>query len=180
MKAIIEQDLVVGLVTGDAGDVDVPQALAGAPPHRLRYVGEEIVDAATITAWHVGVDGVKHAVAAAGRQAITCAWDARLVNDAGTWRVQTLAEQLQPLVKEETRQRIYAVASQTTQTNLTAARAAGRLSGSDVTAYTAGLDWIDAMRAKCAELVAAGDTNYTDDAKWPACPASVIALAARF
>lgn len=179
--ATTDGDLVIGTTSGVGGaGPEIPADLSGLPLERLRYVGGAVVDAATITAWHVGADGVKHAVTASGRQALTCAWNALLINDAGTWRVKTLAEQLLPLVKEETRRRIFAVASQTTQANLTAARAAGLLSGSDVTDYAAGVDWINAMRAKCAELVAAGDTNYTDDAKWPVVPASVVALAARF
>lgn len=80
----------------------------------------------------------------------------------------------------ECKRRIFAVASTNAQVNMAAARAAGILSSDDEAAFLAGLQWITAMRAACAELVAQEAVEFIDDGEWPACPAAVITLAARF
>lgn len=85
-----------------------------------------------------------------------------------------------PLVAEECQRRIYAIASQNCQMNMTAWMAGGRASEQDKLAFGAALVWVQAMRAACAELSASDDEAFLDDGNWPACPPEVAALAARF
>lgn len=83
-------------------------------------------------------------------------------------------------IREECRRRIVAVLSETTQMNLTAARAAGLLTAEQSAAYDAGVQWIGAMRAKYRALRDASDATFAADAHWPALPAGVAALATGF
>lgn len=84
-------------------------------------------------------------------------------------------------IKAECRRRIDAKINQTARENLLGAQARGnRLSPDDKSAWDAGFDWIEDMRAKCRELIAAQDATYADDSHWPACPEGVVALAARY
>lgn len=83
-------------------------------------------------------------------------------------------------IRAECRNRIFAVASQATQINIIGAAAAGGLDEDDMTAYRASVEWIAAMRAACAELVADEDDTFADAAHWPVCPPEVVALSARF
>ena len=83
-------------------------------------------------------------------------------------------------VSAECQRRIYAVASQNCQMNMTAYVASGRASDADKAAFTAALEWVQAMREAFASLAAAHDATFADDAHWPACPVVVVALAARF
>ena len=84
------------------------------------------------------------------------------------------------LVKEECRNRIYAVVDQIAQINLAAACAAGALTPEDKATYDLGLFWIHDMRSTVAALVAADDQDYADDSKWPAVPAGVVELADKY
>ncbi len=91
-------------------------------------------------------------------------------------------------VQAECARRIFAAASATTQTNLTAymnklalkSTALTNAEKADVAAFGEAFDWITAMRTKWAELLAAGDADFRDDAKWPVLPTAAAALAARF
>lgn len=180
LTAIICDDLVVGRMTGIDGGPPIGEDVAALPDAALRFNGTNVIDARSVTLWHVDARGTKHLLALADRQALTCAWDAPLVRDGGAWRVMSAGEVLAPRIKAECGRRILAVASANTQMNLTAAQAAGRFSVEDRAAYAAALDWVDAMRARCAELIAAGDAGFAADAKWPPVQAGVVALAARF
>lgn len=70
--------------------------------------------------------------------------------------------------KADCRRRIFAVMDEAAQMNLAAAAAAGTLEEEQMAIYRAGLAWIHAMRAACA------------DGNWPEPPAEVVALASRF
>ena len=105
--------------------------------------------------------------------------DSGLIND--DILVETIVSvQLSDNIKAECGRRIYAVASLATQANMTAARAAGLLTPDQDAAFLAGLQWIGAMRAACAGLIASGASDYNDNVHWPACPADVVALANAF
>jgi len=39
---------------------------------------------------------------------------------------------------------------------------------------------VRAMRGACIALIATKDAGFARDARWPACPAAVVAFAARF
>lgn len=90
-------------------------------------------------------------------------------------------------IKAECGRRIFAVINETAQKNTAAAAAAGWPGEADEAAraatqaaFVAGVQWIGAMRAVCATLIAAQDATFADSAHWPAPPPSVVALAARF
>lgn len=70
--------------------------------------------------------------------------------------------------KAECRMRIFAVCDEIAQINLAAAASAGLLDAAQMQTYRAGLTWIQAMRAACA------------DGNWPATPPDVMELAALF
>lgn len=80
----------------------------------------------------------------------------------------------------ECQRRIYAVASQNCQMNMTAWIASGQADDKDKAAFDAALGWVQAMRAACAGLIAASEAAFADDRSWPVCPATATALAARF
>lgn len=89
-------------------------------------------------------------------------------------------EPINQTVAAECQRRIYAVASQNCQMNMTAYVASGQASDAEKATFTAALGWVQAMRGAFASLAAAQDATFADDAHWPPCPASVVALAARF
>ncbi len=100
-----------------------------------------------------------------------------------------LAERRAEAVKRECKRRIYAVLSAETQMNMTAAAAAisskpASSRSAEEKAVLAGLQaalgWVDAMRARAAELVTDTDADYLSDEAWPAPPAEVAQVAARF
>lgn len=90
------------------------------------------------------------------------------------------AQMLATRIAAECQRRIYAVASQNCQMNMTAWIASDQADANDKAAFNEALGWVRAMRAGCAELIASGEAAFADDSAWPACPAAVAALAARF
>ena len=88
------------------------------------------------------------------------------------------AAQDAPRIADECQRRIYAVASQNCQMNMTAWIASGQAGADDKAAFDAALAWVQAMRAACARFVAAGGPDSGGD--WPECPPQAAALAARF
>lgn len=179
-KAILDGDFVAGFVTGDLHGEPIPDVIADVPPENLRFVGGQIVDVTTRSDWHIDGEGRKHAEAGSGRQPLSCNLNDTLVRVGGIWRVQTASEAISPLIKVECQRRIFAVASANTQMNLTAARAAGRLSSGDAAIYDAGLDWIDDMRERCAELIQSASTGFREDGAWPSVPSGLVDLANRY
>lgn len=90
------------------------------------------------------------------------------------------AEILTGLIKAECKKRIYAVANEVTQVNIAAAAATDLLSAEDLATFKSALGWVDAMRANVATLVDADEGDYENDNKWPAVPAGVAELAAKY
>lgn len=99
------------------------------------------------------------------------------VRRADDIEAESAAERL-AAAKAECRRRILAVAGETAQLNMTAAAAAGLLAQADRATFAAALAWVAAMRAACTTAAQAPDP--ADDSLWPAVPAGVAALAARF
>ena len=100
-----------------------------------------------------------------------------------------LARQRAQAVKAECKRRIYAVMSAETQMNITAVSAAiaakpasARSPEEKATLAAAGaaLAWVDAMRARAAELAGTPDVDYRNDAAWPAVPDEVKQLVERY
>lgn len=83
-------------------------------------------------------------------------------------------------IKAECSRRIFLVANNNAQMNMASFAAAGLFNAAQMSAYASGLQWVAAMRAKCAVLIAAADQAFADDASWPVCPAAAAALAAQF
>lgn len=83
------------------------------------------------------------------------------------------------VVKKECQRRIFAVADEFCQMNMTGAAAAGAFTEAQQTTYANAVTWIGQMRGTCAALISGGG-NERDDASWPACPPDVLALAAMF
>lgn len=84
LMAIVREDMVIGRGTG-AGDVVLPPLLAHLPLERLRFDGNDIIDAATIEDWYIDAAGAKRLEPGDGRQPLSCAWDAQIEHAAGTW-----------------------------------------------------------------------------------------------
>ena len=90
-------------------------------------------------------------------------------------------------VKLECRRRILLVASETTQSNTTAAATTGWPREPDESArvaarsaYLDGVMWIYSMIDASRALIAAQDVTFKADAHWPQAPATAVALAARY
>lgn len=90
----VDEDLVIGTAAGAAVGVIASAAFAAFPIERLRYDGQQIVDAGAVTSWWVDASGRKHLEEGPGRQALSCAWDDELVDDDGTWRIRGSADVL--------------------------------------------------------------------------------------
>lgn len=83
--AIVSDDIVIGRGDGIDG-LSIPESLVEVPNARLRVRDGGIVDVADVTTWYVDAAGQKHIVPGAGRATMQCAWDAKLVFEAGAWR----------------------------------------------------------------------------------------------
>lgn len=135
--------------------------------------------------WIVGGDESRAWSSAAGAYVTTWPADAvtRIVSETELSEVLSGYGRVGPSplpdqINAECKRRIFAVASQTAQTNMSAAR--HRMTPEQLLAYDAGLDWINAMRAVCNALIASGERNFADDTHWPPCQDDVIALANSF
>lgn len=84
------------------------------------------------------------------------------------------------LVNAEGSRRIYLVASDNSQKNMTANYAAGNLSTADEAAFKDGLAWISVIQQTCRTLIADNDFDYQDDSKWTTAPQDFIDLAAKY
>lgn len=193
MKAILNDDIVVAVVSGDTNGVPVPAELASLPPERLRYVGGKFVDAASINTFHVDARGNRHAAKGAGRQAIRCAWDAELHRDGDTWVARSNVHSNARKIKSECRRRISAsLKDATTQTNVSAYVSEllaqivldkGKLTQSektDIEIARAASKWAREMQATCRRLVADGVEDASSDSHWPSPPDGLADLFARF
>lgn len=92
-------------------------------------------------------------------------------------------------IKAECRRRIYGVANAETQMNINGAaavigaKAASQRSAAEtalLSAQSAGVQWITAMRAAVESLSADNGADYLAETAWPECPAEVVALAAEY
>ncbi len=92
-------------------------------------------------------------------------------------------------IKAECRRRIYAAASAETQMNMATAAAfissktaSARTEGEKaiLTGVEASLAWVAEMRGKVATLAADPETDIHDDANWPECPDTALAVVAQF
>lgn len=93
MRIKVTGERITSILTGMVDDgIPLPQELLNVPAERLRYVADDFIDAADVTEWHVDEHGEKWVEAGDGRQPLTCAWDALLINDGGTWRTRTGAD----------------------------------------------------------------------------------------
>ena len=121
MKAILMDDLVVGVADGHIHDgAPIPQELQALSTNRLRWNGSAVVDAAQVSTWWIDENGHKRiAQSDPAWQSLTCAWDAVLVNDGGTWRVQTDADRLAG-AKAAGKSRLATIAEQARQQYITA------------------------------------------------------------
>lgn len=194
MKAILDQDLVVALVSGDVDGVSIPNELAALPPQRLRYVGRKFVDAATIDTFHVDQHGRLRAVKGNDRQTIKCAWNAPIERDGDRWVAgEEDTSTIEKTIKTECRRRITArLKDGPTQTNLAAyvsellARRVldkGKLAPSeiaDIEISRAARQWVVEMQAACRRLVADGEVDFAADVHWPSPPDGLASLVARF
>lgn len=83
-------------------------------------------------------------------------------------------------IKTECGRRIYAVADEVAQRNMSAVCGAGLMDADTLATYRAGLLWVGAMRAACRDLIANASMEYLDDAAWPAVPEGVAELADKY
>lgn len=93
---ILEGDMVVGRMDGDAVGVLMPDELRGLPNEQLRFDGETLVDATNVTDWWIDDAGVKHLAADpdGAWQSLECAWDDPVMRVNDLWRLETSADRL--------------------------------------------------------------------------------------
>ena len=97
MFAIIERgDLVAASVTASAEKLPaIPPALADKPLGELRYHGGRVKHLSEFSTFYVDADGRKRVEKLdPSWPAVTCAWDAVLMRDGASWRVQTAKDGL--------------------------------------------------------------------------------------
>jgi len=99
MKAIVQHDIVAATISGDASEgVSVPVALRGKPIDELRHHAGRIKHLSEFSKFFVDDFGKKRVerVSAAWPE-VTCAWNAALVRDGDSWRIETAADKLAAL-----------------------------------------------------------------------------------
>ena len=79
-------------------------------------------------------------------------------------------------IKAECERRIYKVASEHRQMNMSALAGAGLFDNTQLSAFQSGLAWIKSMREASDNMILNGDVDFTLDSKWPEPPASAIDL----
>lgn len=95
IKALVDADLITGLVGGDGDGVAMPAAFDGVPLDRLRHVGGQIVDVAVRDAFHIDSLGRKRVEQLdPAWPEIACAWDDILIRDDLGWRVELAGDRL--------------------------------------------------------------------------------------
>lgn len=95
IKALVDADLIVGLVIGDCDGVPMPEALEGVTLDRLRYIGGIIVDAAARDAFYIDDLGRKRVEQLdPAWPEIACVWDDILIRDGADWRVENASDRL--------------------------------------------------------------------------------------
>jgi len=87
------ESIVIGRGISCPGPV-IPDDLIYLPDDRLRVIGGDVVDAATLDLFHVDEFGLRHAVAGVGRSELECAWDVPLILDDDGWRIKNDADLL--------------------------------------------------------------------------------------
>jgi len=194
MKAITENDLVIGSSDGDLPGIEISNSLLDIGIGNLRFIGGDIVDARANTVWFIDRFGRKHIKQSdKSWQRVKCSIVADLVKVGDVWRIKTASEINAPAIKAECRRRIVAVLKDTpTQINLSgyvsellAARVLdkGKLTANesaDIEVARQTRAWVSEMQATSRRLIAAADESYADDAAWPAAPEGAAELAARF
>ena len=172
--------------------LEIPEALQGVPPTRLRFVNGRIVDGATLKRFYIDEAGRKHAARPrdANWPAVTCSIDDDVVQDGKQWRETTQSERLAPAIKDECSRRIRSVLKDdATQNNLlaeaislTRAVAQGKAKVKDKAALDlmeSVRQWVREMQGACRAMIAAADEDYAQDGKWPAPPDGVTDLVAQ-
>lgn len=98
-KLIIDGDLIVGQMDGDAAGMPMPDEMRGLPHEQLRFDGETIVDAADVTSWWIDDAGVKHLAEDPDGtwQSLECAWDDPVMRVNDIWRVEADADRLEAM-----------------------------------------------------------------------------------
>lgn len=100
-----------------------------------------------------------------------------------TLRAPTATEQEETFVdgvREQVGVRITAIASLSTQINMSAAAAGGLFDEAQMAAYQAGLAWVAATREKGKEIIRKNVEDYDNDEHWPVPPENAVALAELF
>ena len=97
MQALIDGDLVVGKV-GAYDSVDLPAEFETTAIEALRFDGTNIIDVSQYDFFYIDQYGKKHIVQADPNwQGLNCRYNDMLINDGGTWRVETDSEKLERL-----------------------------------------------------------------------------------
>lgn len=87
MKFLIEDDIIIGIGSGDILGIDVGE-FAGVDISRLRFNGDAVVDVSERTEWHIDAHGVRHIFEGPDRTALTCALADEIEPDgSGGWRM---------------------------------------------------------------------------------------------
>lgn len=95
IKALIDADLIVGLVVGDGDGVEMPETIAGLPLDRLRHIDGAIVDIAAREAFYIDGLGRKRVDQLdPAWPEIACVWDDALIRDGEVWRVESAGDRL--------------------------------------------------------------------------------------
>ena len=177
-------DVVLGGDCAAMGAMEIPDSLDQEAGH-LAFDGTKIKPLKDFKSLYVDEGGNKRVTNAPKAQKVDNLGDEEAIKGKdGKWRKKNAKDILAPDIKAECGRRINAVMDATTQANFTAEIAVlgaktGKTAAEKTRLATAisGVEWTSAMRAKCRELVEAGDKSYAKDNNWPTVPAGVVDLA---
>ena len=94
--AIINEDLVTGVMEGAVNGIKIPDEFSSLPYNQLRFTEGKIVDGKQFKIFYMDSVGRKHILPAEGLQRIECDYDDLvLMNDKGEWKVITEADFLE-------------------------------------------------------------------------------------
>lgn len=108
MKAIIENDIVVGVAVGNSAGMKIPRSLCHISQKNLRFDGLNIINAEYLKQFYIDGNGIKHIIQKdLSWQSVNCNFNDELVFKNNQWRVKNNEDKFQEaieLTKEKRKQ----------------------------------------------------------------------------
>ncbi len=179
MKAIVEDDLVVGIAEGDVPGHPIPDELAHLPAEALAFKDGKVIDVRKMRTFYIDEQGRRHIYQHNSKwKRVNGAYDAPLSRKGNTIEAGP-SEMLRRRIKGEASRRTRSILGDL-DTQIVMLSQITEVKGAAKAKLTAAFAWKRDMLARAKELIEAEDQDYADDNKWPKPPAGVAEIADEF